>query len=327
MTKPKKSDDESSSSRARLPSTEQHQAIPMSPSSQSQEPSSSSGFQRSPGADRSMALSPSPRLTQHGISDPQPSELPVSKQAGSTPPDPVQDEPISNPEKEVEESTQTSTKRQLRSMTQAPQPEASSQVKPAKRRGRRNTVVEDPKSGEAPKQDSPKDPKASSSRAPLWTPVNRRENPEPQKESPSLNSKELKAKWKVTTPQPEKYPPEGWIMEKPEEWTPEKRMGQDICENAERCLALSYAADKTAIDHLKRAQKRLREEYLDFEDEIDARIVEQKVDEEQHKRLRKIRKRVQNELLEFEADLSEFEKKKDNDHKRVLEYLGFEQED
>ncbi|KAJ5339126.1 hypothetical protein N7452_005854 [Penicillium brevicompactum] len=129
-------------------------------------------------------------------------------------------------------------------------------------------------------------------------------------------------KWKATPPRkPMNYQPMGFGPPKTEQKSPASPPG-NLCENTTRCLNSTYDSDKTTIDHLKRAQKRLREDYEQFEEEVEDSIEVRGIDDRQHKRIRRIRTRLRDQFEELGNDLDNFENKKYNDHKRVLEYLG-----
>lgn len=210
-------------------------------------------------------------------------------------------------------------------------------VKDAIEESRKRSVFEMAKSPEPPKQNPfenpfqvPKTPtERTVPRVGGWTPINPRVppisqpilDPEAQK---ALNDglKETIERWKATPPRkPMNYKPMGFGPPKSEENKPSDSP-KELCQNTTRCLNSSYDSDKTVIDHLKRAQKRLRDDYEQFEEEIEESIEVQGIDDRQHKRMRRIRSRLRDQFEDLERDLNNFENKKRNDHKRVLEYLG-----
>jgi DNA repair exonuclease SbcCD ATPase subunit len=73
---------------------------------------------------------------------------------------------------------------------------------------------------------------------------------------------------------------------------------------------------------MARGQRRLKEEYREFEEEIDDAIEVQGINDKQHKRLRRIRTKLDSMLGDLEIELKELELKKRDDHERLLELLG-----
>ena len=296
----------------------------------------------------SLSESLSPKPADHIPPVPELTHLqsPVSTGLGSTPSDHPRDQISSQQEGQLQD-TQIVDTPDIPSKSQLPSPAIFPQeqpLQPVNIRGLRYSVFEDSRPQELPKQSYPKDLNTSGMQAPEWSSINRRKDSD-QTPFPNVDLSEIIEKWKARPPKkPENYQPIGWQLGKPEEKTAdktaeksagklagktagktaEKHTDPDLCQNTTRCVTSSYEADRTVIDHLKRAQKRLRAEYEEFEEEVDETLEVQGINDKQHKRLRRIRARLHDQLGEIENDLCNFEKKKQDDHKRVLEYLGSE---
>lgn len=129
-------------------------------------------------------------------------------------------------------------------------------------------------------------------------------------------------RWKATQPRiPPGYEPGMWAWQKLPGKLSEQPTIQPISQNTRRCLVSSYRSDKLMLEHLKRGQKRLREEYEELEGELDENVEVHGIDDKQHKRLRRVRTRIHDLMGDLEGELKDLEGKRNDDYSRILDCL------